>query len=355
MKTSFTILLVAILAILYSCDVENPTPDPIENPEYANWTIPKIEIIQRGLENDLIPSIDNPEFMPVNSATHLEEDDVVLGINVKGDYRAYPVKILNYHEVINDHFAAGEKTIAYCPLSGSYSMWDNTIKGIATTFGVSRYIYNSTHILYDRVSKGHWLPTIYACVNGELEGLEIEGQQMIALTWGKWKSMFPGSKVLESPVNTAFDYQVDLYEEYKTSDTLTYPVYPLNLVLPPKKKVHGVIVGRRMKVYSPDSFGDSTTVIQDNFQGLSIVVVGNTSDKFIVSYERRFSGGPELDFLPAQDVPANIIMTDSKGNKYDIFGLVVDGPDKGQALTPTKSITGYWFVMATIFSDPVVY
>ena len=354
MKTGTIIQLLIIVSLLCACDVENPIPDPIENPEYTNWIIPKNEIIRRGAENDFIPSLDNPEFMPAISAEHLNSEDLILGINIKGDYRAYPVKILNYHEVVNDVFAAGEKMLSYCPLSGSSAVWDRKIKGISTEFGVSKFVYNSNHLLYDRVSKGHWLPLKFLCVNGELEEFELEGHHLIETTWGHWLMMFPGSKVMEPPAGTGYNYSIDFYEEYKSHDTQLYSVKPVNTALWAKEKVHGVIVDKRMKAYSLEVFGDSTSILHDNFQGLSIVIIGSRSKQFIVSFERRIPGGPELDFLPATD-PPNVLMTDNEGNKYDIFGWVIDGPRKGQVLSPTHSISGYWFVLASMYPDPIIY
>lgn len=354
MKTGSIIQLLLLMALLCACDVENPIPDPIENPEYANWIIPKNEIIRRGTENDFIPSLDNPEFLPATAAEHLKPEDLILGLNIKGDYRAYPLNILNYHEVVNDEFAAGEKMISYCPLSGSNAVWDRKIQGISTEFGVSKFVYNSNHLLYDRVSKGHWLPLKYICVNGELEEFELDPHQMIETTWDNWLTMFPGSKVMMPPGNSGFNYNIDSYDEYKNNDTLLFSVNPKNPGLQMKEKVHGIIVDKRMKAYSLEIFGDSTRILHDNFQGFSIVVIGNRSKQFIVSFESRIPGGPELDFLPATD-PPNILMTDNEGNKYDIFGLVVDGPRKGQALTPTHSISGYWFVLASMYPDPIFF
>ena len=354
MRTGSTIILIFLIAVCYACDIENHIPDPIENPEYANWIIPKNEIITRGAANDFIPSIDDPKFIPVTSANNMSPEDLILGISIKGEYRAYPISILNYHEVINEEFAAGEIMISYCPISGSSAVWDRDLQGLSSTFGVSKYIYNSNHLLYDRISNGHWLPLIYKCVNGELEGFKTDGINVVETTWDNWSATFPGSKVLSQPIGSPFNYSIDQYDEYKKSDTLYFSTKPLNLKLSPKEKVHGIIVDKRLKTYKFDAFGDSTTIINDNFQGLSIVVVGDQSKQYIVSFERRIPGGPELDFMPAKDAP-NIMMIDNEGNKYDIFGLAVDGPRKGQALNPTKSISGYWFAIAAMYPDPIIY
>ena len=156
--------------------------------------------------------------------------------------------------------------ISYCPLSASSTIWDCRIKGISTSFGVSRFVYNSSHLLYDRISKGHWLPIKDICVNGELEGYEMERYQIIETTWENWRTMFPGSKVMIPPASSSFNYTNDSYSKYKSSDTIFYSVKPLNSGLPMKQKVHGIIIDQRIKVFSYEAFGDSTTIIQDNFR-----------------------------------------------------------------------------------------
>lgn len=342
------------LMALFACNIENPVPDPAKSPEDATWIIPKTEIILRSSESDDVPAIEDPKFVPVFSAKGMNQEDRVLGVSIKGDYRAYPVAILNYHEVVNDEFPSGKKMISYCPLSGSSAAWDCDIQGKASSFGVSRYLYNSHHLLYDRTSYGHWLPMKYLCVNGELEGFTINGHQVVETTWKNWSEMFPGSKVLISPVGFDFDYSLDPYLDYGLNDSLYYRVNPLNSQLSPKTRVHGIIVDKYLKVYQFDTFGDSTGIIHDNFQGLSLIILGNRLKKFVVSFERRIGEGPELSFTPIQDA-ANVLMVDQEDNKFDIFGLVVDGPKKGQSLNPTRSVYGYWFALAAMYRDPMIY
>ena len=354
MKSGTAIWIMAMALVLMSCEIENPFPDPVANPENTRWIIPKMEIILRSDKNDSVPAIENPKFVPVFTAGHMNPGDMILGVGIKGEYRAYPVAILNYHEVVNEVFPSGKKMISYCPLSGSSSAWDSNLQGISTSFGVSRYLYNSHHVLYDRISMGHWLPLKYLCVNGQLEGLILQEHQLVETTWKYWSEMFPGSKVLIPPAGSAFDYFHDPFLDYTSKDSVYFPVNPLNLQLPVKTKVHGIIVDKYLKVYPLEVFGDTTSILHDNFQGLSVIVVGNRLNKYVVSFERRIGEGPELNFTSIQG-SANVLMADQEGNKYDIFGLVVEGPKKGQSLNPTRSIRGYWFALAATYRDPLIY
>jgi len=351
-------ILLLLLPVLTVCDlnVENPAPDPRTNPEYANWLIPKSEIVVRSSVEDLVPPLDNPTFLMLPEATYLKEDDRVLGVNIDGILRAYPISILNYHEVVNDHFQVADIMISYSPLTGTAALWDRgNMKGFFSSFSTSKYIFNSNHILFDDETASHWLPMYFECVNGTLEGFDPETYPVVETSWKNWKSMFPGSKVLSNSTGFDFNYYLDPYLAYQISDSIRFSTKPLDTRLPYKEKVHGIIINDRVKVYPHALFGDSNSIIQDNFQGLSVVVVGNNSQKFIVSFERRIESGIELDFSPVNGPAPNILIEDQEGNQYDLFGLAVEGPDKGRQLKSTNFLYGYWFALAAMYPDPVIH
>lgn len=346
------------LLILCACDlqVENPLPGSGDDPEYANWQIPKNQVIIKKSEENLIPPLQNPDFIQASEVTYLDPDDRILGVNIDGTIRAYPIRILNYHEVVNDLFQQYEIMVSYDPLTGTAAAWDRgNLKGFSSLFSESIYVYNSNHILFDEETRSHWLPMQFECVNGPLEGFDPEIFSIIETTWSTWESMFPGSKTLSDITGYSYDYSVDPYEKYRINDSIRFYTDPIDQRLWLKEQVHGIIVNDRVKTYSQSLFGDTTSIIQDNFQGLSVVVIGNNTRKFIVSYERRINTGIELDLVPVNNGAPNVIMEDNSGNLYDIFGLAVAGPDKGRQLTPTRSLFGYWFAIAAIYPEPIIY
>lgn len=358
MKATGINIFILFFLITSACDlnVENPASDPRENPEYANWLIPKSAIIIKENEENLEPPLLFPDFQLTFEANYLAPEDLVLGVNIDGSLRAYPLCILNYHEVINDLFQQHEVMISYAPLTGTSAAWDRgNLKSFSSTFKTSVYIYNSNHILYDETTASHWLPMQFECVNGVLEGFDPEVFSIIETTWDTWVSMFPGTKVLSNLTGYNFNYSYDPYELYRKSDSIRFYTEPLDTRLPIKEKVHGIIINDREKIYPMTLFGDFTSVILDNFQGLSVVIIGNNSRNFITSYERQISTGIELNFSPVNDGPPNIIMQDDQGNLYDLFGVAVEGPNKGRKLKPTRSLFGYWFALAAMYPDPVIY
>lgn len=351
---------VLLILFIVACDlnVENPEPDPRENPEYANWLIPRNRVLLRNSagQNGLIPPINDPSFIVTSEVNFLDDDDQVLGLFIDGSIRAYPIPILNYHEVVNDVFQQHDILISYSPLSGTAAAWDRgNLKGFRSSFRSSNYIYNSNHILFDAETASHWLPVKFECVNGSLEGFDPEFYPVVKTSWENWKTMFPGSKVLSTATGYSLNYAHDPYDQYSGNDSIRYSTEPVDDKLPLKEEVFGIIVDNRLKVYQPALLPDTTFIIQDNFQGLSVVIAGNKSKKFMVSYERRISTGIELDFTAYDQGSENMIMMDNEGNIYDLFGVAVDGPATGRKLKHAKFIYGYWFAMAAVYPNPVLY
>jgi len=138
--------------IISSCDlqVENPIPEAGNNPEYGSWLIPKNQVIIKKSEEDLEPPLQNPDFIQASEVTYLDPDDRVLGVYIDGTIRAYPIRIMNYHEVVNDVFQQHEVMISYDPLTGTAAAWNRgNLKGFTSLFKSSIYVYNSHHILID--------------------------------------------------------------------------------------------------------------------------------------------------------------------------------------------------------------
>ena len=351
------IIFALFIALQYSScktNIQSPSQNPDDNPALLNWLIPKNEILNRGAGNDSIPAILEPAFMSPGQV-HLKDSDLVVGVNVEGEFRVYPHNILNYHEVVNDIIKNRRVTITYCPYSGTAMAWETTnLNGLITTFAISKLIYNSNHILYDKVSKSYWQQMYSKCVAGSMQAFQLTNYGIVETTWANWKFMFPSVRVLSTATGYHFNYNIDPYSKYASTDTIVFYTQPIDNRLPLKERVHALVVGGHVKVFRFNSFADSISVIQDNFQGLSVVLAGSKSRNFIVSYERRIPNGPELDFSVNTDAN-NFIMVDNEGTKWDIFGVGVDGPRIGQRLNPTQSMMAYWFAVGGMFKDALIY
>lgn len=337
-------LLLAVLLLSASCAKEQIAD--------TEWSIPTDEVRDGGPGKDGIPSVDNPQFSAANEATYLSDNDLVVGIVHGTEVKAYPHPILDWHEIVNDEVDGLAVAMTYCPLTGSGIAWDRELDGEVTTFGVSGLLFESNLIPYDRKTNSNWSQMRLDCVNGPLQGQEINTFPIVETTWGTWKAMYPGTQVMTTETGFDRDYMRYPYGDYRTNDAyIIFPVTNPDDRLSEKERVHGVIVGDQAKVYRFESFSNGTTVLAERFGGEEFVVVGNANENWIVSF--RVNG--DLGSFQAVQGEGAIVMEDGAGNRYDVFGRVVEGPATGTQLEATKSYIAYWFAWGTFFPGAEIF
>ena len=319
------------------------------------WSIPLSEVFDGGPGKDGIPALTEPDFIPADEAEYLAESDLVLGFVHGEEARAYPHRILDWHEIINDRVSEVNISVTYCPLTGTGIGWNREINGSVTTFGVSGLLYNSNLIPYDRLTDSNWSQILLECVNGSLLGNSIETFQLVETTWLTWKEMYPSTKVVSSETGYSRDYGRYPYGNYRTQhDFLIFPVSNSDDRIPNKERVHGILLPGSTRVYPMSVFGDSVTIIQEKINGLNIVVAGNASDNFAVSFISDPMDEIPVSFIPIQD-QYPVIMIDQEGNRWDVFGTAVSGPRTGARLEQTRSFMAYWFSLAAFYPGVSIY
>lgn len=210
--------------------------------------IPKSQILRGGPPRDGIPSIDNPSFVTPEKSEFKDEVQV-LGVYFKGLAKAYPISILNWHEIVNDKFKAEPVSITYCPLCGSGMAYSGEIDGKITTFGVSGLLYNSDVLLYDRRTNSLWSQILNKAITGEMKGTTLTRINTQRTSLGAWKKLHPQTLVLSTNTGLARDYQRTPYAGYDKSNSLYFPVANKSDVLHAKEWVLGVEVGGKFKAY----------------------------------------------------------------------------------------------------------
>lgn len=319
----------------------------------GEWTVPRDEVFDGGPGKDGIPSVDNPAFTDAGSAAYLDDSDLVLGFKVGNTVRAYPHPILDWHEIVNDRVDGVNIAVTYCPLTGTGIGWDREVNGNVTTFGVSGLLFESNLIPYDRETDSNWSQMLLESINGEHLGTQIDLHPMVETTWATWKAMYPNTEVMSSSTGFDRNYGQYPYGDYRTNhDNLLFPVSTTDDRLPAKERVHGVIVDGIAKVYGFSHFQNDTEVIRDNFNNQEMLVVGNETDNWIVSFGIPASDTATYSGLTGQ-YPA--IMADNAGNEWDVFGHAISGPRTGEQLTATRSYIGYWFAWGTFYQDAEIH
>jgi len=173
---------------------------------------------------DCIPSIDNPKYVSADEAAHVADDELVITLSYKGQYRAYPSKILDHHEIVNDTIAGDPLAITWCPLCGSAVGIERTVGGTVTEFGVSGVLYNSDLVLYDRATETLWDQIEAKGVVGIMTDVELTLVPVSMSKWAKWRDKHPDTLILSTDTGFEYDYSQDRYAEYRGSTQLFMPV-----------------------------------------------------------------------------------------------------------------------------------
>lgn len=353
-------LSIALFVTLAACqDSGSPSPTPQTPGPGANsgnnanrdWLIPQAQVFDGGPGKDGIPALENPERIQPAQASYLEPQDLVVGYVSDGEAVAYPHKILDWHEIINDKVGSDAVAITYCPLTGTGIGWSRVINNEETTFGVSGLLYNTNLIPYDRATDSNWSQMRLDCVNGELQGEKVVTLPVVETTWATWQQMYPNTKVISTNTGFSRNYQRYPYGDYRTNNAnIIFPVDNEDDRLPAKDRVLGIIVGRQAKIYPVELFNGTPRLVVDSFAGKSLVVIGSQEQNFIVAYE---TDGKTLE---AVDNALPIIMRDEADNEYDAFGYAISGPDTGNHLTPVVSYIGYYFAWQAFYpGSPIVF
>lgn len=352
-------ILCLIISILSGCKPQSTTPSNNSgrtSGSSAEWLIPKAQVFDGGPGKDGIPALSDPSFTSVDQLNYLSDDDLVIGYGHDGEYKAYPHSILDWHEIINDEIKGSKIAITYCPLTGTGIGWDRMIQGNETTFGVSGLLYNSNLIPYDRHTDSYWSQINLNCVNGTLKGQNAITHQVIETTWKTWKEMYPNSKVITTETGFDRNYNTYPYGDYRTNhEKLLFPVSPNDERMPSKERVLAVIDDGKAKVYRFNNFEGGTKILKDDFNGIQIVIIGNKDKNFMVAYRTKLDGSDNLSFEVASEANKSIVFHDNKGNKYDLFGRAIDGPDQGLSLYHVTSFMAYWFSIGAFYQVPIIY
>ena len=195
-----------------------------------------------GPPRDGIPALDAPRFIAANEATNLADTDRVIGLRIDDIAKAYPIRIMNYHEIVNDNFADRPVAITFCPLCGTGIAFDAVVNGVARRFGVSGLLYNSDVLMYDRETESLWSQILGQAVNGPSKGQELKSLPILHTTWADWRRRHPDSLVLAEPRRFGRDYNVDPYRGYADTKEIWFPVAQRDRRYPAKSVVIGAVI-----------------------------------------------------------------------------------------------------------------
>lgn len=332
----------------------------LDNPPIIGGaTVPLADIVGGGPGPDGIPPLEMPRFID-RASSILNATELVIGVKIGNDIRAYPHNVMNWHEVANDQFmidgAMENVTLNYCPLTGSAMLWKAFMEPGNQTFGTSGLLYNSNLIMYDRRTGSLWSQMLEQSIFGaEIQKIP-DRIQVVETSWKTWRDMYPETLILSE--NTGFssrDYSVYPYGSFREDQSVLFVVDNLNdNRLHRKERVVGINVGSASKVYPIRNFTNEVEVINDTVGDMQVVAAGSRGHNFGVIFNRELEDCTVLNFEPIQN-KLPVMMQDNEGNEWDIFGTAVSGARTGQQLEKTNSYIAYWYAWTAFFTGAEIH
>lgn len=186
--------------------------------DFARHTVPLGEI-RSVIRRDGIPAIDDPQFVPAAEAARLglADREPVIGFEAGGDARAYPLRILMWHEIVNDTVGGIPVAVTYCPLCNSALVFDRRLEGRVLSFGVTGKLRNSDLVMYDRETSSWWQQMMGEGLVGALAGKRLATLPMRVESFARFRARFPAGRVLVPRDPAARDYGRNPYEAYDSS------------------------------------------------------------------------------------------------------------------------------------------
>jgi hypothetical protein len=289
-----------------------------------------------GPGKDGIPSIDQPKFWDAAAANdYLDHGDIVFGLVENGVARAYPQRILVWHEIVNDTLGNLDLAVTYCPLTGTAIAFERG----DTEFGVSGRLVNSNLVMYDRATDT-WFPQVLAIgVQGPHTGSALVERPMVWTTWQRWREAHPGTEVLSTETGFARNYNRDPYGAYNprsgyyASDSGTmFPLMNEDQRFPPKS----VVLGAR-------TAGAAVAIPLDDLRSAGRLEVVNGDEVFTALHDPALDTG--YMFRGHSDAQAAV-------NGFGPGGVSWSG---GEALEPVNSFEAMWFAWAAFYPETTVH
>ena len=303
------------------------------------------EIVWGGVRKDGIPALTYPRFLAPDAAGYLDDDDLVFGVEINGDARAYPLRILDWHEMFNDVIGGVPVSLAYCTLCGSGIFYQTTVASFPQPliFGSSGFLYRSNKLMYDTYTNSLWNQFTGRPVVGPLtgSGITLKTRPVVIARWADWLRDHPDTRVLDIDTGYPRDYSTGAaYSEYFASPDLMFPVAVDQSKLKQKSYVFALRSAPIEKAWPLEQF-EGGAVINDTAGVLSLVLIGDAATRTVRAYRSdglTFAKGDSRDAVTHD------------GEVWRITEDALVGPD-GRSLARLPGHIAYWFAWDNYFGE----
>jgi len=340
-------------------------------------TIAVDQLVWSGALPDHTVPLDDPVAVAADSpaAAYLDPDEPVFGVVVNGEARAYPMQIMDVHQLANDVVGGVPVTLGYCALTGSAVLLDRRAPdGQTYSFSSSGLVYQSNQLMYDRQTSTLWSPLLGRPVLGPLvdtaagtEGPWLDAIPIVTARWGEWVEQHPDTTVLSADTGLSRGYRLGFpHLEYFVSGDASYPVAPRDDRQLTKAWVYGITIEGDSKAYPLRTVFDEH-VVNDRLGQQDLVVVGGgrgrgirvDAESMMLGEVRYFVGGTIRAYARPADVtfapgPTSDTVVDQEGGAWQVTEEALVSPT-GEAAPRLFGQLLYWFGWQAFHPDTDVY
>ena len=301
-------------------------------------TIRLDEVRWGGVLQDGIPPLRQPKMIAAAAADYLDDDNIVFGVAINGDVRAYPKRILAWHEMFVDTIGGVDIAGVYCTLCGTVIPFKTLHNGVNHQLGTSGFLYRSNKLMYDQATQSLWNTMWGKPVIGPLadQDIELERLYLVTTTWGEWRRRHPNTQVLSLDTGYRRDYSEGAaYRDYFATDKLMFNVPKLDDRLSNKAEVLTLLAGP----YPSEALAISAEYLQnqpvyhDQIGGSTFVVLTDNSGA------NRVYESPDTVFI---EWDGKEIAVDDKGVRWTVREDALAAAD-GRRLLRRSGHRAFWF------------
>lgn len=334
-------------------------------------TIRVEEIVWGGVGYEGIPALDAPRMIGADQARAMRPGEPVFGVVIDGDARAYPLRILDWHEMANDTIGGVPVTLAYCTLCGSGIAFDRRAQdGRVFDFGSSGLLMRSNKLMVDRQTRSLWDQLTGRPVVGPLVSeppLRLRVLPSVVTAWRDWRRRHPDTKVLSSVTGHVRRYEPGVpYGDYFGSKDTMFPVRPTP-GMPPKTRIFGLEVEGTTRAYKVRDL-TRANLVQDRVGGQSVVLVAprepvhvdgrSTRTRMRLRYDagaevRAYAVGTQRFERVTREAEGEVLI-DAQGRRWQVDEGGLVGPG-GVELARLAGVQAYWFAWKLHHPETEVY
>ena len=336
-------------------------PSALRDPFGSGHPEPLVDLdeIQGIVPPDAIPALEDPAFEPAAEVGWLAPVEPVLALEINGDARAYPLRIMTWHELVNGTVGGVPVTVSYCPLCNSAVAYDRRVAGRILDFGTSGKLFNSALVMYDRQTESLWSHYTGQAVIGHLTGAQLDLIPVQTVSFERFLSSHPDGQVLSLDTGHSRRYGQNPYEFYDSDNRPFLFRGPFDDRLEPITRVLALRDGGDGAVIEYDVLAERR-VVPFSFAGRELVALfepGTASalDSPLIEEGRDvgatgvFVGSVDGQRLELSAGASGGFVDAASGVVYDILGRPSSG--SGAALEPVEHLDTFWFAAAAFYPD----